>query len=633
MSVAGHVNTNTAPALQWRPRLNVEALDLNLWFPTTHIMEHATQVLGATMLLMKLHGETLSGNTDTALDGTTAGWWFICGILAFGHALCAATNYVACRQWRAWPNSVNPIMRCIRMRGICEAAYSCLQHVGLTLVVVRLPAYVSDAVRRAEAGGAGFGSMSGLSEDGMPEPLGIHINEDAPVSINAIMGPLWCAWIAQECVSIFFDARRAAVPNIDNEQLRHQLIAILKSIRIRPRGTTFMFNVQLSFCARMLDNAYRVSWMTLFILAWLSFAFMLCSLACLGIAFVAGFFVDAMSEATYIYKRLLCGSFRAVVMAVCVVAPVCCNFAFSLALARRLDGDETVAPAAILLPFIIGHAAAALLLLLSIAPTREGNPEAAAALAGSALGLPMGPFNDLLDSSALLPGMGRRTAGEQDEQPVARGIGLLAVAAAAADGTRGGGTEALDRERLEQWEAEKRAYRTTATTELLSRAGGAALYRTAVAAGGVGGSGGADDAELGMVEEATPGEKAGFGICQICFEDDSVANAVLLPCGHGGVCRSCAEAVASPPPHLCHMCRGRVLQISTLEPRGVCTETGLLRYTVVHEAPPPVQVSLLEVPVASPVAAHNMTGRDQSDGLGGAYNIHDPAHEDARVGP
>ena len=312
---------------------------LSVYHPLSEAISHLLLAMGATMLLLKLSGETLSGNTDTALDQTTAGWWWIAGIMCAGHLGCVVVNFVAYRHWRVCPAPQSPIFRFIRMRGICEAVYGCLQHLALCFVVARLPAYVADAIRRAEAGGAGFGSLSGLSVSGEPEPLGIHLNEGAPVSINVIMGPLWAAWIMQECVSVYFDAGRSIVPDIENDELRHQLTAVLRSIRIRPRVQTFVFNVQLSFCARMIDNAYGVSWTALFIIAWLAFAFMVCSLCYLVATFLIGQFTHGMRGATRIYRRLLCSSVRNVVMAMCAIAPISCNFIFSLNLSRRLDGD------------------------------------------------------------------------------------------------------------------------------------------------------------------------------------------------------------------------------------------------------------------------------------------------------
>lgn len=567
-------------------------LQLNMYHPVSEAMSHLILAMGASMLALKLSGETLSGNTDTALDGTTAGWWYIAGIMFTGHFLCAALNIVAYRHWRGSPTPQNPIVRFIRLRGMCEAVYSCLQHGGLLLVVARLPTYVAGAIRRAEVGGAGFGSMSGFNADGEPEPLGIHINAGSAVSINVIMGPLWAAWIAQECVSIYFDAGRSVVPDIENEELRHQLILVLKSIRIRSRVETFVFNVQLSFCARMLDNAYRVSWKALFIVAWISFAFMLCSLVYLGTAFILGYCGEGMQDATSIYRRLLCGSPRNVVMAMCAVAPVCCNFIFSLNLSRRLDGDESISELNILVPFIIGQFAAVTMISLSMKPSRETH---AAALAGSALGLPLGPFSDMLDNTVLLSHQLQPAAAAPTGPDTARvsRVDILAAAVAAAEiRTRG----RLEDERL-RWEEQVRNYEAAVPTELLRQhADDSALYRArseigysnATSQDGIShdsvvecGFGNDVAADFSVGESAAQRNDC-FGVCQICFDDDAdaIANTVLLPCGHGGVCRTCGMAVARKPSHLCHMCRGVVLKVVTVEPRGIDQETGLLLFEV-----------------------------------------------------
>ena len=69
------------PAVQplYRPSLNWP-MQLYSYFPASELISHLSLAMGATMLALKLSGETLSGNSDTALDGTTAGWWYIAGI-------------------------------------------------------------------------------------------------------------------------------------------------------------------------------------------------------------------------------------------------------------------------------------------------------------------------------------------------------------------------------------------------------------------------------------------------------------------------------------------------------------------------------------------------------------------------
>lgn len=604
-----------APQME-RPAPQNWLLQLSMYHPLTEVMSYVILAMGATMLALKLSGVTLSGNTDTASDGTTAGWWYIAGTLCAGHFLCAGVNFVAYRHWHASPTPRHPILRCIRMRGICEAAYSGLQHVGLFLVVARLPAYIADAVRRAAAGGAELGSLSGVTTNDESEPLGIHTNEGAPVSINAIMGPLWAAWIAQECVSIFFDAGRSVVPDIENEELQHQLALLLKSIRIRPRVKCFVFNVQLTFCARMIDNAYRVSWKALFIIEWLTFGFMLCSLCYIIAALLVGTFREGLQETTTIYRRLLCSSVVTVLASICTIAPVCCNFIFALNLSRRLDGDESINEISILLPFIIGQFAAATMVCLSMnLPSETRN----AAIAASGLGLPMGPFSDMLDNTALL-------SQQLQERGTALVAGILAAATATAENRDRGMLEAERRRREEQ----VRQYEANAPTELLRQLDdGSALYRTRADVGnsnntaqdktlsdveggledrmtdsltqagsatnsastveGRGtlnsiGHGLADSAETSCSRRSSPDcpPTFSFGACQICFEDgpDAIANTVLLPCGHGGLCRTCGMTIAMKPPHFCHMCRGIVLKVATVEPHEFDQDTGLLQFKV-----------------------------------------------------
>ena len=43
-----------------------------------------------------------------------------------------------------------------------------------------------------------------------------------------------------------------------------------------------------------------------------------------------------------------------------------------------------------------------------------------------------------------------------------------------------------------------------------------------------------------------------------------VESAVLLECGHGGICYECAQKCARKRPPLCQMCRGRITQIVQL---------------------------------------------------------------------
>ena len=52
-------------------------------------------------------------------------------------------------------------------------------------------------------------------------------------------------------------------------------------------------------------------------------------------------------------------------------------------------------------------------------------------------------------------------------------------------------------------------------------------------------------------------------VCWICVSGPR--DAVLLECGHGGICHSCAERCARKRPPLCPMCRQRISCIVRLD--------------------------------------------------------------------
>jgi len=41
--------------------------------------------------------------------------------------------------------------------------------------------------------------------------------------------------------------------------------------------------------------------------------------------------------------------------------------------------------------------------------------------------------------------------------------------------------------------------------------------------------------------------------CCICF--DSKPDAVIMECGHGGICYECGKHLLANDPHACHLCR------------------------------------------------------------------------------
>jgi hypothetical protein len=51
--------------------------------------------------------------------------------------------------------------------------------------------------------------------------------------------------------------------------------------------------------------------------------------------------------------------------------------------------------------------------------------------------------------------------------------------------------------------------------------------------------------------------------CWICLRDDVSADAVLLPCGHGGICLDCATNLWKRR-SLCPLCRGPIDLFATV---------------------------------------------------------------------
>lgn len=71
------------------------------------------------------------------------------------------------------------------------------------------------------------------------------------------------------------------------------------------------------------------------------------------------------------------------------------------------------------------------------------------------------------------------------------------------------------------------------------------------------------DAEGG----ADAGSEPGGGNCWICFEGPR--EAVLLNCGHGGICYACAERCWKLRPRVCPLCRARVMGIAKVAPNPI----------------------------------------------------------------
>lgn len=57
-------------------------------------------------------------------------------------------------------------------------------------------------------------------------------------------------------------------------------------------------------------------------------------------------------------------------------------------------------------------------------------------------------------------------------------------------------------------------------------------------------------------------EKIKSGLCSMCYEN--LPNAVIMECGHGGICYDCSLQLWKTGGH-CHMCRGEISQVLQIE--------------------------------------------------------------------
>lgn len=157
----------------------------------------------------------------------------------------------------------------------------------------------------------------------------------------------------------------------------------------------------------------------------------------------------------------------------------------------------------------------------------------------------------------------------------------LCHGSAAARAAAGGGGLAISRHR---WSAERgTSRRRGAGSSLHGGAGG--IPRTLswpgeLSLASVGGDGvdvaavTASDAEAGrggvatggssgpLAAGAPPPSRRKHSTCYICCERR--ADAVVMECGHGGVCFTCATVLADSPPHLCPVCRKVIQEVFKL---------------------------------------------------------------------
>ncbi|CAB1114266.1 unnamed protein product [Ectocarpus sp. CCAP 1310/34] len=73
---------------------------------------------------------------------------------------------------------------------------------------------------------------------------------------------------------------------------------------------------------------------------------------------------------------------------------------------------------------------------------------------------------------------------------------------------------------------------------------------------------GGSSGPLAAAAAAAPSSRRKHSTCYICCERR--ADAVVMECGHGGVCFTCATTLADSPPHLCPVCRKVIQEVFKL---------------------------------------------------------------------
>ena len=51
--------------------------------------------------------------------------------------------------------------------------------------------------------------------------------------------------------------------------------------------------------------------------------------------------------------------------------------------------------------------------------------------------------------------------------------------------------------------------------------------------------------------------------CCICF--DQKPDAVIMDCGHGGICYECGKHLLASDPHVCHLCREEISYVLKMD--------------------------------------------------------------------
>ena len=458
------------------------------------------------------------------------------------------------------------MQRLVLWRNLCECAFKLLQSAGLYSLVVLLPAYVEQAEAR-DIRSPMDGSFA----------LGTNVDEGASPSINTIMTPLWVAWTLEVLLWCLFEhiksrrfVRRAhtLTSRLHNRFVRAHLLSILRKVVLRPNARTFAHNLHLTLVAKMISGAYDFNWATVFIAAWVHYALLGLFLLYLSLLGCFCTLLDCIhhSRRGKAYLKTLLAAFGGIWVFTVSVLSIVCNFLFFLALAMRLDGDTSVSTWQLFGPLMAHYIFSAVL-----GPVRYLVVQREAAADESMLAMVEAHGEEEREAARVMAAWTRER--EAYRPPDA----LLQISAT---------LYRLKNQVMPHIPEETGPIPAPETPKRPTQDGRGELSIENI------GEGEDDEAvscsyQHHLTPTTSPPEEI-FGNCQICFEDDAVADSVLLPCGHGGVCRECADKLVARDPQ-CHMCRHKVLRVANVAPAGVDHRTGLIQVDVLTatSSPPP----------------------------------------------
>lgn len=512
-------------------------------------------------------------------DQLERGWRFVFQPLAMSYGALSVVSFAALVKLLHHKYSLGPYVgaqlenlelmrRLVLWRNLCECAFKLLQSVGLYSLVVLLPAYIEQAESRNVQ----------LPTDGS-FALGTNVDDGATPSINAIMMPLWMAWTTEVVLWCVFEhvksrvfVRRAhtLTSRFQNRYVRAHLLSILRKVVLRPNARTFAHNLHLTLVAKMISGAYSFNWATVFIAAWVHYALLGLFLLYLTLLGCICTVLDCIHQTRRgkAYLKTLLAAFGGIWVFSVSVLSIVCNFLFFLSLAMRLDGDTSVTTWMLFGPLVAHYIFSAVL-----GPVRYLVVQREAAADESMLAMVEAHGEEEREAARMMAAWTReREAYRPPDVLLQISATLYRIKNQVMPSTfQDNGTSQqqvvmhpssrdgdLTIENLCDDEAHVDTgtrYSVTDRGEDMSPREGRPLQPTI----------------------STPEDV--FGNCQICFEDDAVADSVLLPCGHGGVCRECADKLVARDPQ-CHMCRHKVLRVASVAPAGVDVRTGLMEVEV-----------------------------------------------------